>query len=161
MNGLTKYCGCIYVPTNEELRRDIIRLCHDTPGAGHSGRIKTTELVSRDFWWPGMSVFIRNYIRGCANCQSMKNSNLRSNVPLMPNEVPQRPFQIMTTDFITDLPPCKGYDSISVYVDRGYKLILQGNFAPFIITNAQAISRGRPSSHWEGYSHSPSHFVRI
>lgn len=29
----------------------------------------------------------------------------------------------MTMDFIIDLPPCKCYDSISVYIDRGYKLI--------------------------------------
>jgi len=42
--------GKIYVPQNADLRRRVVSLCHDTKVAGHSGRWKTLELVSRDYW---------------------------------------------------------------------------------------------------------------
>jgi len=29
----------------------------------------------------------------------------------------------MSTDFITDLPECEGYDAVSIWVDRGYKTV--------------------------------------
>ncbi|VDB94093.1 unnamed protein product [Peniophora sp. CBMAI 1063] len=122
-DGLLTYNGRLYIPDNQDLRRDIVRLCHDTPAAGHPGRMRTMELVQRDFWWPGMSVFIREYIRGYATCQRMKIRNHPPEVPLHPNKVPTCPFQIMMTDFITNLPPCQDFDSIAVYVDRGYKMV--------------------------------------
>ena len=40
----------IYVPKNELLRAEIIRLYHNTPIGGHRGQQKTTELVTRNFW---------------------------------------------------------------------------------------------------------------
>ena len=40
----------IYVPKDEELRTEIIRLHYDTPVGGHGGQWKTVELVTRNFW---------------------------------------------------------------------------------------------------------------
>jgi len=40
--------GRIYMPEGE-LRREIIRLHHDTPIGGYGGRWKTTELVTRNY----------------------------------------------------------------------------------------------------------------
>jgi len=37
-----------------KLRREIIRLHYNTPVGGHRGRWKTTELVTRNYWWPGV-----------------------------------------------------------------------------------------------------------
>jgi transposase InsO family protein len=76
-----------------------------------------------NFYWPGMSYFIRSYVQGCATCQANKIDNHPPCVATMPNAVPKRPFQVMTTDFITDLPECKGFTAIAVYVDRGYKMV--------------------------------------
>ena len=39
----------VYVPKEEKLRAEIIRLHHDTPVGGHGGQWKTTELVTRNF----------------------------------------------------------------------------------------------------------------
>ena len=41
--------GKIYVPKDEELRTEIIRLHHDVPMAGHGGKWKTVELVTRNY----------------------------------------------------------------------------------------------------------------
>ena len=43
-----------YVP-GAELHCWILTLCHDSKLAGHPGRWKTLELVSRNYWWPQMS----------------------------------------------------------------------------------------------------------
>ena len=46
--------GRIYIPEGE-LRGEIIRLHHDTPVGEHGGRWKITELVTRNYWWPGVT----------------------------------------------------------------------------------------------------------
>ena len=52
--GLVMMGPRVYVPDSGTLRTDIIAACHDPPYAGHLGMNKTTELVSRQFWWPGL-----------------------------------------------------------------------------------------------------------
>jgi len=47
--------GKVYVPKDDRLRAEIIRLHHDTPVEGHGGQWKIVELVTRNFWWPGIT----------------------------------------------------------------------------------------------------------
>ena len=47
--GLVLKEGKVYVPKNEKLRIEIIRLHHDTPIAGYGGQWKTVELVTRNY----------------------------------------------------------------------------------------------------------------
>jgi len=42
--------GKVYVPKDEKLRAEIIRLHYDTPIGGHGGQWKMVELVTRNFW---------------------------------------------------------------------------------------------------------------
>lgn len=56
-----------------------------------------------------------------------KNSSQRPLGPLQPNSVPEAPWQEVTCDFITQLPPSDNYDAIFVVVDR---LTKQVHFAP-------------------------------
>src|SRR6266403_5877046 len=44
----------IWIPNDEGVRTTIIYKCHDTAQVGHGGMAKTTELVSRPYYWPGM-----------------------------------------------------------------------------------------------------------
>jgi len=48
--GLMLKEGKVYVPKDEKLRVEIIRLHHNTSVRGHGGQWKTTELVTRNFW---------------------------------------------------------------------------------------------------------------
>ena len=116
-NGIILHRGQVYVPKDESLRRDIVRNYHDHIAIGHLGRWKTYELVSREFWWPGMSTFVKSYVDGCATCQATKIKP-RNQVPLQPNQVPTDIWEIITMDFITDLPNSQVYDSLFVVVDR-------------------------------------------
>jgi len=112
----------VYVPKDEKLRVEIIRLHHDTPIAGHEGQWKMVELVTRNYWWPGVTKEVKRYVEGCDQCQRMKN---RAEMPagkLRPNQVPERPWQYISVDFITKLLVSKDYDSILVVCNRFSKM---------------------------------------
>jgi hypothetical protein len=121
--GVLSFKGRLYVPHSEELRRKVVRMHHDLPAVGHPGRLRMHELAKRDFYWPGMKRFVAGYVQGCAKCQANKIRTHPPIIPLIPNDVPLRPFQVMSTDFITDLPECEGFDAVSIWVDRGYKTV--------------------------------------
>ena len=65
--------GKIYVPKDMELRAEIIWLYYDVPAAGHGGRWKMVELVTRNYWWLGVTRDVGRYVEGCDLCQRMKN----------------------------------------------------------------------------------------
>ena len=112
----------VYVPKDEKLRLEIIRLHHDTPIAGHRGQWKTVELVTRNYWWSGVMKEVKRYVEGYDQYQRMKN---RAEMPvgkLRPNQVPERPWQHISVDFITKLLVSKDYDSILVVCDRFLKM---------------------------------------
>ena len=58
----------VYVLKDEEFRVEIIQLHHDVPVAGHRGRWKMVELVTRNYWWPGMTSDVGKYVEGCDLC---------------------------------------------------------------------------------------------
>lgn len=117
-DGIVLHRGRIYIPKDDDLRRDLLKLFHDSPVAGHPGKHRTLELLSQDYWWPNMSRFVDNYVKGCAVCQATKPHNHPARIPLMPNETPDRLYGVLTTDFVTGVPTCQGFDAISVWVDR-------------------------------------------
>ena len=119
-DGLMTYKGKVYVPTNMELHKEVATSFHNSPLAGHPGFFKTLHLIKGHYWWPGMTVFLKKYIDGCATCQQMKPNTHPTVAPLMPiKSHAHRPFQQITMDFIMDLPLSDGFDSIFVVVDQG------------------------------------------
>ncbi|KAF8828867.1 hypothetical protein HHX47_DHR3000770 [Lentinula edodes] len=117
-NGLAVWQGCIYVPKDKELRGRIIQAHHDAQTAGHPGRYKTIELVTRNYWWPGISRDVRICIEGCEKCQATKTHRTKPVEPLHPHDVPSEPWEIIGTDMIGELPESGGYNAISVFVDH-------------------------------------------
>ena len=67
-DGLMLKEGKVYVPKDEELRTEIIRLHHDTLVGGHGGQWKIVELVTRNFWWPGVMKEVKRYVEGYNSC---------------------------------------------------------------------------------------------
>jgi len=65
--------GKVYVPKDEALRVKIIRLHHDMPMEGHGGQWKMTEMVTRNFWWPGVTREVKQYVEWYNMCQHNKN----------------------------------------------------------------------------------------
>ena len=59
--GVITWQERIYVTRNRQLQEDIIREHHDSVAAGHPGRYKTQELITRNYWWPYIQSDIRKY----------------------------------------------------------------------------------------------------
>jgi len=114
--------GKIYVPEGE-LRGEVIWLHHDTPVREHGGRWKTTELVTRNYWWPGVTKEVGRYIDGYDACQRYKNRSEAPAGKLMPNAIPEKPWSHILADFITKLPLAQGYNTILVVCDRFSKMV--------------------------------------
>jgi len=100
---------------------------HNLPSTRYPGQWKTYKLVSRNYWWPGMTTFVKKYVTGCDVCQWMKNRPQQPFGPLVPNKVPNRPWEIISMDLITQLPESNGYNAICVIVDR---LTKRAHFIP-------------------------------
>ena len=115
--------GKIYVPKDEELRVEIIGLHHDVPAAGHGGRWKTVDLVTRNCWWPGVTRDVGKSVEGCDLCQRMKNRTEELVGKLKLSEVPKKPWSHLTVDFITNLPVVAGKDAVLVVCDRLSKMM--------------------------------------
>jgi len=64
---------------------------------------------------------------GCDMCQWMKNRPQQPFGPLVPNKVPNRPWEIISTDLITQLPESNSYNAICVIVNR---LTKRAHFIP-------------------------------
>ena len=114
--------GKVYVLKDEELRVEIIQLHHDVPAAGHRGRWKMVELVTRNYWWPGVMSDVGKYVEGCDLYQRMKNRTEEPVGKLKLSEVPQKTWSHLTIDFIMKLSVVAGKDAILVVCDRLSKM---------------------------------------
>jgi len=77
----------VYVPRNKKLRAEVIQLHHDMPVGGHRGQWKITKLVTRNFWWPGVTKKVKKYVEGYNVYQRNKNHTEAPAGKLMPNTV--------------------------------------------------------------------------
>lgn len=121
-NGLVYYKGHVYVPADDNLRRDVVKQCHDDPTSGHPGIHATVERVSQQFWWPTLRSFVKKYVEGCDICSRRKHIQ-HPNSGLQPLDVPHAPWESIGVDLITQLPEAHDYDAIIVFTDHFTKQI--------------------------------------
>ena len=133
-NGLLYYRGKIYVP-GADLHGQILALCHDSKLAGHPGRWKTLDLVSRNYWWPQMSRYISKYVSTCDMCLHTKSIRQPPSGELHPLPIPDAPWDTASVDFIVELPESNGKDAIMVVVDSVTK---RGHFVSTVTTLSAA-----------------------
>ena len=119
--------GRICVPDIKLIKKRILEECHDAPSAGHFGVAKTYDQVARNYYWPGLRKYIKDYIAGCDTCTRSKNHHHKPYGLLSSLPIPDAPWMSISVDFITQLPPSKKYTAICVFVDRFSKMAL---FAP-------------------------------
>ena len=84
--------GRIVIPTS--MQKDILKKLH-TP---HMGMEKTKLLAKSSVFWPSISNDIEQVTRQCKICNSLAKSQRKE--PLMPHEIPTRPWQNIGTDFM-------------------------------------------------------------
>jgi Integrase zinc binding domain len=110
----------LVVVGNDDLKRGVLALFHDSATAGHPGISNTIAAITPYYWWPGMCDFITEYVKGCATCQMNKVNTHPTKPPLYPITpvAEARPFQTVALDFIVKLPESNGYDTILTITDH-------------------------------------------
>jgi len=103
------------------------------------GGNRTAEMVTRNFWWPGVTREVKQYVEGCDACQRNKNCTEQLAGKLMPNSIPDKAWSHISADFMTKLPLAQGYNSILVVVDCFTKM---AHFVPTMEkTTAEGLAR--------------------
>ena len=111
------------VPDVRAVKEMILSEMHDSPVAGHVGERKTLATVKSQFWWPRMDADIKEYVSTCASCQRNKG-NRHAKGLLQPLSIPNRAWESMGMDLITQLPRTeRGHDAIVVFIDRLTKMV--------------------------------------
>ena len=118
----------VYVPKDSEIRSKLLAEYHDVPLSGHVGIHKVYERVTRHWYWPKLKQTVVDYVRSCNLCQQNKPVNQKPIGLLKPLPIPDKRWQQVTIDLITQLPETKnGHDAIVVFVDKLTKMV---HYAP-------------------------------
>ncbi|KAF2282349.1 hypothetical protein GH714_043997 [Hevea brasiliensis] len=62
----------LFIPRWGNLRKELLKECHDSMWAGHPGMQRTMALISRSYYWPRMEEDVEGYVRTCLVCQQDK-----------------------------------------------------------------------------------------
>ena len=137
-NGLLYIYDLLYVPDNEAWYREVLHVHHNYPAARHPGRAATYELVSQNYWWPGMRKTIARYLANCDTCARIKPVRHAPYGFLKPMQVPVTRWSSVSMDFITGLPKSgpPQHDAILVILDHLTKM------AHYIPTHESITSEG-------------------
>ena len=118
-NGNMRLC----VPESEQA--PLMSEIHDelTEGA-HAGYHRTYNRLSSLYFWPRMSRDIKRFVTSCDICQKAKFKRHAPQGLLQPIPIPEKPFDVVTMDFIPELPTSNEFDNILVVVDKLTKFAL-------------------------------------
>lgn len=116
--SLTSFClrdGVLYknARTNErtyllmvprDMRDDVLFACHDEPTSGHLGFSRTLAKVSERYYWSGLSASVKQYVKGCRECQRRKKPSVKPAALLQPTEATCMPFDQAGMDILGPFP---------------------------------------------------------
>jgi transposase InsO family protein len=126
--GALRFKGRLVIPAVPAVKRELVRLHHDDPRAGHFGSRKTIDLLKRRFHWENIDSDVQTYVSHCQICLGNRQPRHKPYGALSSLPLPTQPFEEISMDFITKLPPCQHkdriVDAVLVIVDRFTKVAL-------------------------------------
>ena len=116
-DGLIYFEGRLCVPSNDRKSREVLLdAYHDSQN--HHGSAKTYRRIVKDYYWPGVTQDVNNYIRSCVPCARNKSSTQAPAGLLHSMPIPYNRFSEISMDFVGPLPISEGYDMLLVMTDR-------------------------------------------
>ena len=94
------------IPKVEERYR-LIKEYHESSIAGHKGISKTYDKLARNYYWKHMRADVRQFVKGCLNCQTRKLVRVKTKLPMLITDTSSRPFQKISMDFYGPLEVTK------------------------------------------------------
>jgi hypothetical protein len=112
-NGNLRLCG------PDSLRVEVMSEVHNIlTESAHGGHAKTYNCIASTYYWPKMSQDIKKYVSTCDICQKAKPQRHPLVGLLQPIPIPSQPFEVVSIDFIPELPLSSEFDNILVIVDQ-------------------------------------------
>ncbi|QKX60909.1 uncharacterized protein TRUGW13939_08055 [Talaromyces rugulosus] len=102
---LLQYKGATYIPPDKALQSEIMKNNYNDAQRGYFGKACTIAAIRQKYYWSVLEANIDYYIQTCSTCQRVKVHRHRQYGLLKPLPVPSEPFETVTMDFITELPP--------------------------------------------------------
>ncbi|KAK3014684.1 hypothetical protein RJ639_009813 [Escallonia herrerae] len=85
---------------------------------GHARGERTLALPEQGYYWPQMGDEMQEYVKTCLTCQQDKVERKKKAGLLQQLQVPKRPLESVSLDFITGRPKVEDLATILVIVDR-------------------------------------------
>ena len=118
VDGLVLRDGKYVVPS--ALHKPIIKLYHEY---AHVSSDKTSEIIRRLYWWPGIAADTDSWCKTCLVCASV-NQGRPGRTKLLRPRAPKGPWEALQLDFIGPLPVARGgYRYCLVIIDKFSKWI--------------------------------------
>ncbi|MBW0481845.1 hypothetical protein O181_021560 [Austropuccinia psidii MF-1] len=114
----------VVVPNDPKIQLSILQKRHDSTLSGNPGQEKTLKLVKWDFYWSGMTQFIKYYVSSCQQCSRNENIHHKKFGLLKSLPIPNDPWICLSMYFITQLPLYNSFDSMLVIVERLSKMAI-------------------------------------
>ncbi|OWY95813.1 reverse transcriptase [Phytophthora megakarya] len=87
--------------------QEVLQNCHDSLEGGHQGIARTFYRVKLDYYWIGLYANVARHVRSCPDCSSSNSRpTIRGYSP--GNILAERPFQVVSMDFVIPLPKSAG-----------------------------------------------------
>ena len=117
--------GKWWIPNNDALKTALLAESHDSVVSGHFGISKTLALLSRYWYWAGMTKDVETYVQTCVRCQKTKSLTRSSEGLLYPMSAPSKGHTV-SLDFVSKFTPAvrSRHDQCLVIVDKFSKLVM-------------------------------------
>lgn len=99
----------------------VLSWIHDSPfESAHAGPFRFLAKLQSYFYWPSMRKDAESFANTCDVCQKIKVDHRKQMGGLRPANIPSRPFETVSLDLITGLPPSgkDKFTAILVMVDK-------------------------------------------
>lgn len=106
------------------LQLRIMQALHSSPIGGHSGFLVTYSRICKLFAWRGLKSSVKTFVSSCVVCLQAKPECCRYPGLLSLLLVPSESWQVISMDFIEDLPRSSSANCLIVVVDKFSKLAI-------------------------------------
>ena len=99
------------------MKQKIMEEVHESvTGSAHGGFEQTYGRIANGFFWPKMTQDIQKFTSTCLICQKNKHTIHLPYGLLQLIHIPTQPFEVVTMDFISELPQSQGHNSIFILI---------------------------------------------
>ena len=115
-NGLLFHGKQLYIPEGA-IQTKLLERYHDAIVSGHQGSARTLAKIQKNYYWNGISISVKEFVRSCDSCQRFAEAFNKPVGLMHPLPVPEDRFREVSIDFAS-INEVDGFNQLMVVVDR-------------------------------------------